>query len=83
MPDDLHRVPRSIFGSNGAESGKFYDQVAWFTSEGEGKALSMDYGRGGFVDFVPVVQRHRDLGRQALSWRISDHYPLWVEFLTR
>lgn len=83
VPDDLHEVPRTIFAETGAESGKYYDQVAWFTGEGRGKALSLDYGRGGHVDFVPVVREHRGLGRQALSWRISDHYPLWVEFLTR
>lgn len=83
VPEDLHQVPRSIFAETGGESGKFYDQVAWFRDDEGRKALSMAYGQGGHVDFVPVVERHRGLSRQALSWRISDHYPLWVELLTR
>jgi hypothetical protein len=32
----------------------------------------------GFKDFVLMSP---GLPKQALSWRISDHYPLWVEFL--
>jgi hypothetical protein len=27
--------------------------------------------------------RSRDLTKQQLSWRISDHYPLWAEFSLR
>jgi endonuclease/exonuclease/phosphatase family metal-dependent hydrolase len=35
-------------------------------------------GAAGSFDFVGHVHRH--LTRQQLSWRISDHLPLWVEF---
>jgi len=35
-------------------------------------------GRGGYVDFLPHV--YPSLTKTEVSWRISDHYPLWVEF---
>ncbi|WP_181038655.1 hypothetical protein [Arthrobacter sp. ZGTC131] len=35
--------------------------------------------RAGSFDFIPHV--FRGLSRNELSWRISDHYPLWCEFL--
>ncbi|MDQ4059274.1 MAG: hypothetical protein M3124_09155 [Actinomycetota bacterium] len=78
-PAELDSVPRTIF-----ESGKnaFYDQIAWFTEEGNTNipVLSMRYSKmaGGF-DFQNVVLP--SLSDVELSWRISDHYPLWVEFL--
>jgi hypothetical protein len=34
--------------------------------------------RVGSFDFVPHVMP--GLTRHELSWRLSDHYPLWVEF---
>ena len=37
-------------------------------------------GAGGF-DFVPHLMTR--LTKTELSWRISDHYPLWAEFSTR
>ena len=43
----------------------------------------MKYNRGGYFDFLNVVLMSRGLSKQGLSWRISDHYPLWVEFLVR
>ncbi|WP_328433167.1 hypothetical protein [Streptomyces sp. NBC_00425] len=38
----------------------------------------MEAGAGGHVDFVPALQG--DLTLTELSWHISDHYPMWVEF---
>lgn len=81
VPDDLHEVPRSIFDAAEAP-GRFYDQVAWFTGAGDAPALSLEYGQGGYVDFLPVLRAHRDLSTRSISWRISDHFPLWTEFLT-
>ncbi len=37
-------------------------------------------GNGGNFDFIPHVLR--DLTKSQASWRISDHYPLWLEFVT-
>jgi endonuclease/exonuclease/phosphatase family metal-dependent hydrolase len=79
-PPELNDVPRTIFGSGG--TAKHYDQVAWFTGSSGAPRLSLDYtGRGGTVDFVSHVQK--TLTKLELSWRISDHCPLWVEFSIR
>lgn len=78
-PSELAGIPRTIFQDHD-ESGNFYDQIAWFsTPDGTSRLASMEYlHRAGSFDFVPHVLA--DLTRSQLSWRISDHYPLWVEF---
>lgn len=74
-PDALNEVPRTIFEK---EDG-FYDQIAWFTGENGQPKLSLEYtGKAGGFDFVPHV--YPELDRQQLSWRLSDHMPLWCEF---
>jgi len=83
VPADLHAVPRTIFADPGAPGEHFYDQIAWFTGESGQPALSLEYLRGGFFDFVDVALPRRSLTRSSLSWRISDHYPLWAEFSLR
>jgi endonuclease/exonuclease/phosphatase family metal-dependent hydrolase len=81
VPDDLNKVPRSIFADPGAPTlDKFYDQIAWFTETSGSIALSMGYAPGGSFDFVPLVYTGTDLTKNSISYRISDHYPLWVEF---
>ncbi|MEX2621927.1 MAG: endonuclease/exonuclease/phosphatase family protein [Egibacteraceae bacterium] len=77
VPAALHEVPRTIFGS---PTTNHYDQIAWFASEtGKIPKLSLQpTGQAGSFDFTGLV--HRDLTRQQMSWRISDHLPLWVEF---
>jgi hypothetical protein len=82
-PDGLNHVPRTIFDDpNPAASPDrrhFYDQIAWFSS---GRAaLSFPDTNAGTFDFtraglIPAAST------QQLSWRISDHFPLWVEFHT-
>jgi endonuclease/exonuclease/phosphatase family metal-dependent hydrolase len=54
---------------------KFYDQIAWFM--GNLDLLSDD--RAGVIDFAGAV--HRDLDLRQMSYRVSDHFPLWVEFI--
>ncbi|WP_222928454.1 endonuclease/exonuclease/phosphatase family protein [Haloplanus rubicundus] len=83
VPADLHAVPRTIFADPGDPGEHFYDQIAWFTGDAGQPALSLDYVRGGSFDFVDVALPRRDLTRASLSWRISDHYPLWAEFSRR
>jgi endonuclease/exonuclease/phosphatase family metal-dependent hydrolase len=84
VPLDLHQVPRTLFSDPDAPNlSKFYDQIAWFTGEHDVPALSLRYARGGHFDFRPVTLAARDYTNQQLSWRISDHYPLWAEFLVR
>lgn len=79
VPAALHAVPRSIFGPrDGSE--KFYDQIAWFTS-GARRALTMEFLSAGSFDFAPLVfQASPTLTKQQMSFRISDHLPLWAEF---
>lgn len=83
VPDDLHRVPRTIFADPADPAEKFYDQIAWFVGNNGMPALSLTYFRGGSFDFVPYTLTSRSLTKNQLSWRISDHYPLWVEFWMR
>lgn len=77
-PTELDSIPRTIFDNDKTQH--FYDQIAWF-SDDEGRSLlrSMDYAkRAGSFDFIPHLSG--GLTRTEVSWRISDHYPLWVEF---
>lgn len=84
IPEDLQRVPRTIFADPAnPQLDKFYDQIAWFRGRGGSPALSLKYLRGGFFDFPKVVLKSRGLTKEQLSWRISDHYPLWAEFSMR
>ena len=78
VPENLHQVPRTIFSDD--EEGKFYDQIAWFTEDRGRPALSLTYRDSGHFDFRSVAFPRRNLSKTSLSWRISDHYPLWVEF---
>jgi hypothetical protein len=78
-PPELDLVPRTIF-----KSGKsaFYDQISWFTRahNPDIPVLSLRYSqRAGGFDFKGLVMP--TLTDTELSWRISDHYPLWAEFL--
>ena len=78
VPDDLHNIRRMIYTG----STKFYDQIAWFEDENNVDQLSINYIKGGTFDFAPFALRDRNLSGAQLSWRISDHLPLWAEFET-
>ena len=39
---------------------------------------SLEFLSAASFDFVPLLQG--GLTKTQLSWKISDHYPLWVEF---
>ena len=82
VPPDLQKVKRSIFIGEGDDPRleKFYDQIAWFTSASGKSRLSMEYRQGGGFDFLPFVYTGQGLSKSSVSHRISDHYPLWVEF---
>jgi exonuclease III len=83
VPEDLQQVPRSLFADPAKPStDKFYDRIAWFETTRGDPRLSLDYRRGGHVDFLPFVYTDTDLTRSEISYRVSDHYPLWVEFAT-
>lgn len=81
-PKELDNVPRTVFAKPGEKQlKKFYDQIAWFTGEGGTPKLSMQYSNAGGFDFTKVIMTN--LSKKDLSYRISDHYPLWCEFITR
>lgn len=81
VPEDMNKIPRTIFGKSGKN--KFYDQISWFTGKDGTPALSLRYLRGGSFDFEKFALKSLNLTKNQLSWRISDHYPLWAEFATR
>lgn len=59
---------------------KYYDQIAWFM----GDLNLLSTGAAGVIDITnpdgsPAV--FRELSAHAMSYRISDHFPVWVEFL--
>jgi len=54
---------------------KFYEQIAWFM--GNVDLLTED--RAGVIDFVDSV--YKDLTPRQMSYRVSDHFPIWVEFI--
>lgn len=75
VPEPMRHATRSIFDET-----KYYDHIAWFNGSNRVPKLSMEFLQGGSFDFVPHVLKNRGLTKQQLSWHISDHYPLWVEF---
>lgn len=77
---ELKCLPRTIFDA--PDTPHFYDQIAWFTGENDTPVLSLKYtGNAGNFDFVPHL--FQGLTDVELSWRISDHYPMWAEFSVR
>lgn len=80
VPEVLINQPRTIFDDPGDPSDdKFYDQIAWFTT-GRKALIDLTLRQGGHFDFMPHVYTDRDLSPRSISFRVSDHFPLWVEF---
>ena len=78
---DLENAPRSIFADpDEPTTDKYYDQIAWFETTRGASRLSLEYRSGGYADFLPHFYRDTSLTKNEISYRISDHYPLWVEF---
>ncbi|MDK2748795.1 MAG: hypothetical protein KYX67_15865 [Brevundimonas sp.] len=76
----LEKVPRTLCSSvEKPDLASFFDQIAWFERRKDGKPyLSSAFRQAAGPNFQGVVLQN--LPRIQLSWRISDHYPLWVEF---
>lgn len=61
----------------------YYDQISWFVDDKDGKAplLSLEFaGKAGMFDWSETVLADTQMTRSQKSFRMSDHYPLWVEF---
>lgn len=70
VPEAIRDVRTNAVG----QQAKHYDQIAWFMG-----ALNMrTTGRAGTVEFTDAI--FRDLTHQQMTWRVSDHFPLWAEF---
>ncbi|MCU0523048.1 MAG: hypothetical protein MUF84_20470, partial [Anaerolineae bacterium] len=54
---------------------KHYDQIAWFMGDLELLATE----RSGVIDIAGAP--YKELTLREMSYRISDHFPIWVEFL--
>jgi endonuclease/exonuclease/phosphatase family metal-dependent hydrolase len=54
---------------------KYYDQIAWFM----GAMDLLHQERAGVIDFAGAV--YPEIALAQMSYRVSDHFPLWVEFL--
>ena len=70
-------VPSQLLGlktTYGADP-KYYDHIAWFMGDLD---LSLS-GRAGVIDFAGAV--YKELALRQMSYRVSDHFPLWVEFV--
>ena len=70
VPTPLLNVT-TTFGSQA----KHYDQIAWFM----GDLNLLNEGRAGVVDFTGCT--YKTLTPRQVSDRVSDHFPLWVEFV--
>lgn len=79
VPVDLEPLRRTVFDKNST----YYTQIAWFENQQHVPALSIKYLQGGVFNFGSHVLKNRSLTPFQLSWRISDHLPLWAEFSTR
>ncbi len=80
VPDELIDLPRTIFDDPGdSDDDNFYDQIAWFET-GTRALVDLELLSGGNFDFQPFVYTDENLTRGSTSFRISDHFPLWVEF---
>lgn len=74
-------LPRTIFDAPGSsDKNSFFDQIAWFETVKGKPYLTLKYEAGGNFDFRGVVMK--TLTNEQLSYRMSDHLPLWVEFST-
>lgn len=68
--------PRSNLKTTYGEEAKHYDQIGWFRDDLTLKPT----GRAGLVDFAGAV--FRELTPFQMTYRVSDHFPLWTEFST-
>ena len=80
VPHVLLNLPRTIFDDPGKlDDDSFYDQIAWFET-GSHALIDLQLRDGGNLNFMPHVYTDTNLTRNSISYRVSDHYPLWVEF---
>lgn len=83
VPPELDGLPRTVSFKADGKPPKYYDQIAWFR-ENSGFELGMDFLSAGAFNFKTLLfQAEPALTAQSMSWRVSDHLPLWCEFAAR
>ncbi len=79
--EDLTKVPRTIFADpEKPDLESYFDQIAWFNDENNFPELSLKYLQSGYFNFAKIALASLNLTKTQLSWRISDHYPIWCAF---
>ena len=84
VPNELLDAPRTISERGKKRKSRFkgkFDQIAYFPKEGQITPLDFSYRNGGTFAFDTVVFSSRKREKEKLRYYISDHYPLWSEFL--
>ncbi|WP_206340782.1 endonuclease/exonuclease/phosphatase family protein [Marinicauda algicola] len=83
VPEELDGAPRTVSFTADGKPPKYYDQIAWFR-QNSGFALGMEFITAGGFNFKDLLfQADPKLKPQSMSWRVSDHLPLWCEFAVR
>jgi endonuclease/exonuclease/phosphatase family metal-dependent hydrolase len=78
-PEALNAVPRTVLDvPKKPKLRSFYDQIAWFRGARGVDLLNLEVRRAGSFDFSAVVGV--GVEPRVLSFKMSDHLPLWVEF---
>ncbi len=70
-------VPSSLLNlkTTYSKKPKYYDQIAWFMED-------LDFlfsGKAGVVNFSGSI--YQEMTIKQMSYRVSDHFPLWIEFI--
>lgn len=71
VPEELRGL-KTTYG----QEAKHYDQIGWFRDD----MTLLPTGRAGVVDFAGAV--FQELTPFQMTFRVSDHFPLWCEFST-
>src|SRR5512139_3160908 len=69
VPEQLENLRTAFVG----KKPKFYDQIAWFMGD-----FNLELNSAGVLDFADVI--YPEVSLIDLSFRMSDHLPLWAEF---
>jgi endonuclease/exonuclease/phosphatase family metal-dependent hydrolase len=70
VPRELTDASRSIFNNMA-----YYDQITWYQEK-----FNLSYKIGGSYDFTMTAMKSLGIKNDDLSYRISDHLPLYAEF---
>lgn len=80
VPYLLQSHPRTIYGrASEPEKDSYHDQIAWF-SRGNAALMGLEVTNGGIVETWGRLLTEIGLTKGSFAFRISDHYPLWIEF---